>query len=114
MSSNFSGIGGPAAVNLHVLADGLARLLQSLPKRPDASLKFRVVYRRGRKYADAPYRLLRTHCPRPCRRAAEQGDELAALHSITSSARTKIDGGTVRPSALAVLAFTTISNFTGT
>jgi len=35
-------------------------------------------------------------------------------HSITSSARTKIDGGTVRPSALAVLAFTAISNFTGT
>src|SRR5262245_27729938 len=35
-------------------------------------------------------------------------------HSITSSARNKIDGGTVRPSALAVLAFTAISNFTGT
>jgi hypothetical protein len=26
------------------------------------------------------------------RRTAEQRDELAALHSITSSARTKIDG----------------------
>ena len=35
-------------------------------------------------------------------------------YSITSSARTRIDGGTVRPSALAVLAFTAISNFTGT
>jgi len=33
--------------------------------------------------------------------AAEQRDELAATaHSITSSARNKIDGGTVRPSAL--------------
>src|SRR6516225_5702514 len=36
------------------------------------------------------------------------------LHSMTSSARSRIDGGTVRPSALAVLAFTAISNFTGT
>ena len=36
------------------------------------------------------------------------------LHSITSSARTRIDGGTVRPSTLAVLAFTAISYFTGT
>jgi hypothetical protein len=30
---------------------------------------------------------------------------------MTSSARTRIDGGTVRPSALAVLRFTTSSNF---
>ena len=35
-------------------------------------------------------------------------------HSITSSALTKIEGGTVRPSTLAVLVFTAISNFTGT
>jgi hypothetical protein len=39
---------------------------------------------------------------------------LACCHSITSSARTKIEGGTVRPSTLAVLVFTAISNFTGT
>jgi len=60
--------------------------------------------------------LLRPRRERPRgSRAAEQRDELAATaHSITSSARNKIDGGTVRPSALAVLAFTAISNFTGT
>src|SRR5438067_1781905 len=34
-------------------------------------------------------------------------------YSITSSARTRIDGGMVRPSASAVLAFTAISNLTG-
>jgi hypothetical protein len=34
-------------------------------------------------------------------------------HSITSSARSKIDCGTVRPSALAVLRFTAISYFVG-
>jgi putative ABC transport system substrate-binding protein len=36
-----------------------------------------------------------------------------ARHSITSSARSRIDGGTARPSALAVLRFTTISNLVG-
>ena len=34
-------------------------------------------------------------------------------YSMTSSARSKIDCGTVRPSALAVLRFTTISNLVG-
>src|SRR5215831_11886850 len=34
-------------------------------------------------------------------------------HSITSSARARIEGGTVRPSALAVLRFTTNSNLVG-
>jgi hypothetical protein len=37
------------------------------------------------------------------RRAAEQRDELATFHSITSSARPSSESGTVRPSALAVL-----------
>jgi hypothetical protein len=32
---------------------------------------------------------------------------------MISSARTKIEVGTVRPSAMAVLRFTTISNFVG-
>ena len=45
------------------------------------------------------------------RRPAEERDELASSHSITSSARSIIDGGTARPGALAVLRFTVISNF---
>ena len=49
-------------------------------------------------------RLLRARRERPRRRrAAEQRDELAPLHSITSSARASSVGGTSRPSALAVL-----------
>jgi hypothetical protein len=36
-----------------------------------------------------------------------------ARHSITSSARSRIDGGTARPSAVAVLRLTTISNLGG-
>jgi hypothetical protein len=38
---------------------------------------------------------------------------LAPVYSITSSARSRIDRGTSRPSALAVLRFTTISNLVG-
>ena len=44
---------------------------------------------------------------------ADEHDEIAPFHSITSSARSRIDGGMARPSALAVLRFTTISNFVG-
>src|SRR5262249_38895653 len=47
--------------------------------------------------------LLRARHERPCCRAAEQGDELAPLHSITSSARASSGAGMSRPSALAAL-----------
>ena len=47
------------------------------------------------------------------RRAAEQRDELAPPHSITSSARASSDGGTIRPSILAVLRLITNSNLVG-
>src|SRR5262249_59653542 len=58
-------------------------------------------------------RLLRTCRERPCRRAAGQRDELAALHSITSSASNCIVLGTVSPSAFAVLRLITSSNLVG-
>jgi len=44
-------------------------------------------------------------------RAAENCDELAPLHSITSSARASSVGGTPRPRALAVLRFMISSTF---
>src|SRR5262249_33428881 len=47
------------------------------------------------------------------RGAAEQRDERAPPHSITSSARASSVGGTVRPSALAVLRLITSSNLVG-
>ena len=51
-----------------------------------------------------PPRLLSTRRERPrSRYAAEERDELAALHSITSLVSASTSGGTVRPSALAVL-----------
>src|SRR5262249_14089331 len=59
-------------------------------------------------------RLLRARRERPGGRGAEQRDELAALHhSITSSASESTSGGTVRPSALAVLRLITNSNLVG-
>src|SRR5256886_14742394 len=47
------------------------------------------------------------------RRAAEQRDERAAVHSITSSARASSVGGPARPSALADWGFFTGSRFGG-
>src|SRR6478609_11965289 len=60
-----------------------------------------------------PARLLRPCRDRPCRRASEQRDELAPLHSITSSARASSVGGTWRPRALAVLRLITSSYLVG-
>ena len=54
-------------------------------------------------------RLLRPR--RPHSRAAEQRDELAASHSITSSARPSNGNGTAMPSALAAFRFKNISTF---
>src|SRR5262249_43369999 len=53
--------------------------------------------------SDNRHRLLRTRRERPCRRAAEQRDEVATPHSITSSARPDSGSGMVMPSVLAVL-----------
>jgi hypothetical protein len=46
-------------------------------------------------------------------RAAEQRDEFAALHSITSLAVICMISGTARPSALAALRLITVSYLTG-
>src|SRR5262245_44915571 len=50
--------------------------------------------------------------PRGCR-AAEKRDELAALHSITSSTRARNSGGMAKPSALAVFILRTNSKMVG-
>src|SRR5262249_37464479 len=61
---------------------------------------------------DSP--MLRARRARPRhRRAAEQRDELAAFHSITSSARASSVAGTSRPSAFAVLRLMTSSYLVG-
>jgi hypothetical protein len=67
-------------------------------------------------HTDAPHplALLRARRERPHRsRAAKQRDELAAFHSITSSAIASKPGGNVKPSALAVFKLMTSSNLVG-
>jgi len=88
----------------------------TLQERRVVGLRQRVIRRKGDEHADAalPRGLLRRCRERPrCGRAAEQRDELAAFHSITSSARASSAGGTSRPSALAVLRLMTSSNLVG-
>src|SRR6516162_5325651 len=59
-------------------------------------------------------RLLRARRERPrCGGAAKQRDELAPLHSITSSARASTVAGISRPSAFAVLRLITSSYLVG-
>src|SRR5262249_38517645 len=74
---------------------------QKLPAQVD---RYRVRPPRRIEIAEPhDFRLLRARRGRPCgRRAAEKRDELAAFHSITSSAATSSLSGTVRPSILAV------------
>jgi hypothetical protein len=56
----------PAVIDTDVLADGPTRLLETLRKRHEAGLSFRVVRRKGRQHADAPHlALLRARRERP-------------------------------------------------
>src|SRR5262245_3847639 len=94
-----------AIINPHILAVGPAQLLQSLLECREAYLVVLIVGH-AREHADAPHPLglLRARRHRPHRhRPSNQPDELAASHSITSSARASSGSGTAMPSALAVL-----------
>src|SRR5262249_17938111 len=87
-----------------------AKLAQPLYERGDPMPQGRS--RAGTEEPDGRQlrRLLRARRERPrgCR-AADQRDELAPRHSITSSTRPIIGRGTVRPSALAVFMLMTSS-----
>ena len=82
--------GAPAILDPHVASIGPAQLLQTLHERRQPARCFRIVRGQAHQHGDAthPLGLLRMRSERPCsRRAAEQRDERAPLHSITSSAR---------------------------
>src|SRR5262249_15035180 len=89
-----------------------AQRLQTLVERDDARLRFRIGFNGSEQHTDAPHPLglLRARRERPRRRAAEQRDEVAPFHSITSSARASSVGGSVGPSDVAVFRLTTNSN----
>src|SRR5262249_22724558 len=72
-------------------------------ERGEPSLPLRIILACIQEDADAPHPLaLGVRRERPRCRAANQRDELAPLHSITSSAATSSLSRTARPSILAV------------
>ena len=96
----------PTVLDPQVAADGPAQFLQPLRERRDADRCVRIVRGDVHEHADAPHALglLRARRKRPRRRrAAEQRDELAPLHSITLSARPSSASGMLMPSTAAVL-----------
>src|SRR5262249_20135206 len=109
--------GVPANIDAEILALNPSKLPERLHECRQIRFSHRIGRRKAHQHADTP-RLLRPCGERPCRsRAAEQRDELAALHrcnhSITSSARASNVGGMEIPTALAVLTFRTSSNLVG-
>src|SRR5262249_23752228 len=86
---------------------------KAMPEHRSARLRFWLILFEVHEHADAPHvLLLRPRRERPRgRRAADKRDELAPLHSITSSAIASSLSGMVRPSALAVLRFRNIWTF---
>src|SRR5262249_6886498 len=92
-----------------------SKLLEPFPERCSSLLPFPVALGKSLQYSDAAHALalLRARCEWPRRCAAEQRYELAASHSITSSARCCSIQGTSRPSAFAVLRLMTNSYLVG-
>src|SRR5262249_15912596 len=97
----------PAIFNLKVPTLDITDFTEALAKCSD---ELRIGGEAAEKADHWGHYLLRARRERPRRRAAEQSDEVAAPHSITSSAATSRTGGTVSPSALAVLRFIAVSN----
>src|SRR5262249_54069403 len=103
----------PPVLDRHVTTFDKTGLIQALVER---SQEVRESFSRPSvKEADHLHRRLlgvRRERPRGCR-AAEQRDELASSHSMTSSARASSVGGTSRPSVFAVCRFMMNSNLVG-
>src|SRR5262245_17838284 len=102
----------PAILDRHVLTLDVAGFLE--PKAERGDVRRTPLRRCAVEKSDQRRLLLRAHCKRPRDRcAANERDERAPVHSITSSARESNVGGTSRPSAFAVVRFTTRSNLVG-
>src|SRR5262245_37420105 len=106
----------PALLDVEVATFDPPEILQATAERRHAELAFGVLLRQPRnQHADAVHllTLLCAHRERPRRCAAEHSDELAPLHSITSSAMASTVCGTSRPSAFAALRLIANSNLVG-
>src|SRR5262249_2031151 len=103
----------PAKIDLHILPIEIAEFAQPALERNHVSGG--IFWRPAAEKSDHLHRQLlcaRRERPRN-HRAAEQRDELALVHSMTSSARCCRIQGTSRPSAFAVMRLMTSSNFVG-
>src|SRR5262245_54819401 len=113
-ASFFDITSAPAIVEPNVTSVRPAQFLQLLTEHGVPCLDVRFVCgARKRAYEPHALRLLSPRHQRPPCRATEPSDEGSPLHSMTSSARARSDGGTVRPSALAVLRLITNSYLVG-
>src|SRR5262245_14274585 len=102
----------PAILDHDILALDVAGFANALPEC--GQIACTISKRRAAEESNHRHRrLLRPRRKRPCRRAADQRDELAAPHSITSSARSRNDSGMASSSALAVVRLITRSNLLG-
>src|SRR5262249_29844466 len=104
----------PAIFDCNISTFGIAGLVQTLPERGQPANIIGMLSSTAEESDHRHHRLLRPRRERPrCRRAAAQRDELAALHSIASSAIASTPGGMVMPRTFAVLSLMTSSNFVG-
>src|SRR5262249_46125914 len=80
----------PASMDPQIAAVYPAQFLQLLDERSALRPSFRIALRPAHQYADPAHLLglLRARRERPRRRAADERNERAPFHSITSSART--------------------------
>src|SRR5262249_55462283 len=104
---------GPTLIKLHICA---VRFPSSRRNARTRISNFGIAFgvRHQNRHAPHALALPRTRCERPCCRAANQRDELAAVaHSITSSDSASSLSGISRPSAFAVWRLITHSNFVG-
>src|SRR5262245_4910002 len=103
----------PAILDHDILALDVAGFANALPEC--GQIACTISKRRAAEKSDHRHRrLLRASRERPRGgRAADQRQEFAPLHSITSSARASSEGGTSMPSALAVLRLSTSSYLVG-
>src|SRR5262249_22625021 len=99
-----------AIVDHHVAAFDVAVLDQTLSENPDERVRQTARGEKGHYWTGG---LLRACRERPRRRAAEQRDEVATPHSITSSACARRLGGTAMPIIRAVGKLRTSSNLVG-
>src|SRR5262249_18733146 len=101
----------PAILDQEILLLHITRLVQASAQGGCCGLIVGLC-RAAEKSEHRRVRLLRARheWPRGCR-AAEQHDEIAAFHSMTSSARARMGSGMDNPIVLAVLRLRTSSNF---